>query len=158
VHRFAPYLFDRLIDAPDAPRDGVGMTWSVAQLEQAVVRDVEALLNTRRTIGADVLDPHPLVQRSILGYGLDDFSSLGPAGANDRALICRRIEAAITNHEPRLQRVQVALDPKGASAQQIRFSIKALLCVAPLKQPVDFDAVLEATTQHYAVSSARPAR
>ncbi len=158
MHRFAPYLFDRLIDAPDAPRDGIRMTLSVEQLEQTILRDLEALLNTRRSLRADVLTAHPLAGRSILGYGLDDVSSRSGSGSNDREHICRQLEAAITLHEPRLQRVNVTMDAGGSSAQQIRFSIKALLCVSPLKQPVDYDAVLEASTKRYAIAATRTSR
>ncbi len=94
---------------------------------------------------------------SVLGYGLEDFSSLSVSGSNDRDRICRRLEAAIVAHEPRLKRVQVSIDVKSSSAQQLRFSIKALLCVSPLQEPVDFDAVLNATTQHYEVNTSRAA-
>lgn len=153
MHRFAPYLFDRLTDEPGSPKDGVRMTLSVRELERTVGRDLEALLNTRRTVDAASLEAHPHARQSVLGYGLEDFSSLSVSGSNDRDRICRRLEAAIVTHEPRLKHVQVSIDSKSSSAQQLRFSIKALLCVSPLRHPVDFDAVLDATTQHYDVAS-----
>ncbi len=158
VQRFSPYLFDRLIDDTSAPRDGVRMTLSVDQLKHTVVRDLEALLNTRRGVDAQQVDAHPNARSSVLCYGLQDFTSLSMAGSNDRNLICRRLEAAINDHEPRLKRVQVALDVKTSSSQQLRFHIKAVLSVSPLHEPVDFDAVLNATTQQYEVNAARPTR
>jgi type VI secretion system protein ImpF len=158
VHRFSPYLFDRLTDDPASPRDGVRMTLSVRELERNVLRDLEALLNTRRTIDTASLDEHPNARQSVLGYGLEDFSSSCVSGSNDRDRISRRLEAAIVTHEPRLKCVQVTIDAKSSSAQQLRFSIKALLCVSPLQEPVDFDAVLNATTQHYDVTAKRESR
>ena len=158
MHRFSPYLFDRLIDDAPPSKDGVHMTLSVAELERSVVRDLEALLNTRRMVDGQALDAYPLASRSVVGYGLEDFASLSVAGSNDRDRICRRLEAAIVAHEPRLERVQVTLDAKASSAQQLRFAIKAMLCVSPLRQPIDFDAVLDATTQQVDVKHARPAR
>jgi type VI secretion system protein ImpF len=158
VHRFPPYLFDRLTDDPGSPKDGVRMTLSVRELERTVVQDLEALLNTRRTVDAALLDAHPHARQSVLGYGLEDFSSLSVSGSNDRDRICRRLEAAIVTHEPRLKRVQVTIDANSSSAQQLRFSIKALLCVSPLQEPVDFDAVLDATTQHYDITAKREPR
>ncbi len=158
MQRFAPYLLDRLIDASPASGEGVRLSLTVEQLKDTVVRDLESLLNTRRGIAVDRVDPHPHARASVLCYGLEDFSSLSMSGSNDRELICRRLEAAIVSHEPRLKRVQVALDVKTSSSQQLRFSIKALLCVSPLQEPVDFDAVLNATTQQYAVSPSRPSR
>jgi type VI secretion system protein ImpF len=158
AHRFTPYLFDRLIDDAATPANGVRMTLSVQQLEHTVMRDLEALLNTRRTVDAgDRAEAYPNAVASVLYYGLEDFTSLSMSASNDRELICRRLEATITDHEPRLKRVHVALDVNASSSQQLRFSIKALLCVSPLQEPVDFDAVLDATTQQYEVAASKAA-
>jgi len=77
------------------------------------------------------------------------------SSAVDRAAICRSIERAITDHEPRLRNARVTLERRDTDTQKLRFSIHAVLVAHPLQEPVNFDAVLQTTTQNYAVQSGR---
>lgn len=156
MQRFVPSLLDRLIDA--APLSGSEPTrpsLSLEQLKDAVARDLESLLNARHGSSRDALDRFANARRSIAAFGLDDFAAMSMASIDDRAAICRSIERAINNFEPRLRGVRVELDKRDTATQKLRFAIRAVLIAHPLQEPVNFDAVLQTTTQSYAVQTGR---
>jgi type VI secretion system protein ImpF len=154
MQRFVPPLLDRLIDAAPLSRaEPLRPSLSIDQLKDAVARDVESLLNARRGSSHAALDGFRHARTSVAAFGLDDFVAMSMSSAVDRAAICRSIERAITDHEPRLRNARVALERRDADSQKLRFSIHAVLVAHPLQEPVNFDAVLHTTTQNYAVQS-----
>lgn len=156
MQRFAPYLLDRLIDAaPNLPGDATKPMLSIEQLKDTVARDVEALLNTRRGLAAEDVQAYTLARSSVLTFGLDDFASRSMASTDDQAFVCRALERAIADQEPRLRSVRVELARRDAATQRLKFSIRAVLFVHPMQSPVNFDAVLQTATQQYAVAPAR---
>ncbi len=147
-----PSLLDRLIDQSadgTAWRQGFG----IEQMVQAVYRDLEDLLNSRQVLAgvpADCVE----VQRSIVGYGLPDVSSLEAITAEQRSRIGRVLEAVIMHHEPRLRSVRATLlDPAQATLRTVKFRIEARLSVEPAPE-VAFDTILELSTGHSSI--ARP--
>ncbi|MDQ8021132.1 MAG: type VI secretion system baseplate subunit TssE [Moraxellaceae bacterium] len=150
--RIIPSVLDRLFDDAPAERNEhpADFRQSLANLKQAVARDLETLLNTRSD-GLTDLSTYPEAERSLLTYGLPDFSSLSPSSEVDRNRIRSSIERAIAFFEPRLQRVQVSLHTSDKNASQFNFHIEALLKVDPVPEPVVFDAVLEVSTQLYKI-------
>ena len=158
MQRFVPPLLDRLIDAtPQSRSEPLRPALSLEQLKDAVARDVESLLNARRGSTRDALDAYPNARSSVAAFGLDDFASMSMSSTVDRATICRAIERSIRDHEPRLSGIRVDLDNRDAVTQKLRFAIHAMLVVHPLHEPVNFDAVLQTTTQNYAVQCGRRA-
>jgi type VI secretion system protein ImpF len=158
MQRFIPPLLDRLIDiTPLSRSEPLRPALSIEQLKDAVARDVESLLNARRGSSRESLDSHANARSSVVAFGLDDFVSMSMSSAVDRAAICRSIERAITDHEPRLRNARVALERRDADTQKLRFTIHAMLVAHPLQEPVNFDAVLQTTTQNYAVQTGRRA-
>lgn len=158
MQRFVPPLLDRLIDsAPGANAEPLRPSFSIDNLKDAVARDVESLLNARRGSTRASLADYPGVRTSVAAFGLEDFASMSMTGAVDRAAICRSIERAIADHEPRLRHARVEIEQRDGSTQKMRFSIHAVLVAYPLQEPVNFDAVLQTTTQNYAVSTGRRA-
>jgi type VI secretion system protein ImpF len=156
MQRFVPPLLDRLIDTASRARaEPLRPAFTLAQLKDTVARDVESLLNARRGATREALDGYPLAHASVVAFGLDDFVSMSMSSEVDRAAICRSIERAITDHEPRLRGVRVELDKRDAATLKLRFSIHAMLVAHPLHEPVNFDAVLQTTTQNYAVQPGR---
>jgi type VI secretion system protein ImpF len=149
----APSILDRLLD--DEPgvshEPSVNRGQSLRELEGAVARDLEALLNTRQ----ETLDELPAefkeVNRSLITYGLPDFTALSLLSLADRTRILRSVESAIARFEPRLQRVRVQLETPRNHDRGLRFRIDALLRVDPSPEPVTFDAVLQLNTQQYVV-------
>jgi type VI secretion system protein ImpF len=146
-----PSVFDRLLDDDPAAEGQIFDRFqSLRQLRKSVGRDVEALLNTRQE-ALEPLPPGLEVSRSLLSYGLPDFTSLSLLNPYDRNRIRRAIEQAIINFEPRLKRVRVTLEPPREHDRSLRFRIDALLQVNPIREPVTFDAVLQLDTYHYHV-------
>jgi type VI secretion system protein ImpF len=158
MQRFVPPLFDRLIDmAPLQSSEFVRPALTMGQIKDSVAADIEFLLNARRGTSRASIDSFLNARGSVATFGLDDFVSMSMSSEVDRASICASIERAIADHEPRLRNARVVLERREASTQKLRFSIHATLHVHPLQEPVNFDAVLQTTTQNYAVQSGRRA-
>jgi type VI secretion system protein ImpF len=156
MKRFMPPLIDRLLDAaPGESVEPLRPSMTVEELKGAVARDVESLLNSRRGSPQETTRQFKHADHSVFAFGLDDFSSKSISNPEDRRWVCRSIEHAISNHEPRLLNVRVSIDESAGSSQRVRFSIQAFLMVHPLEEPVSFDAVLQTTTQTYAVQNTR---
>ncbi|MEN3069618.1 type VI secretion system baseplate subunit TssE [Uliginosibacterium sediminicola] len=155
---FLPTLFERLFDdAPHREAEADPLRrWSVEELKDSVIRDLESLLNNRTALTTAALAVYPQSRRSLISYGMEDFVGLSLANPGDRALICRTLEEAIAIHEPRLRDVLVHLEADRSSIGCLQFSISAVLYVAPANEPVSFDALLHPNTQQYSIARARP--
>src|SRR5271155_2170868 len=103
-------VLDRLIDLePDNRMENpLSRSQSVRLLKNAVRRDLEWLLNSRR-----ICDPPDEalkeVNRSTYVYGLPDLSSLTMAASGDRNRLTRQILATINLFEPRLANVRLVV-------------------------------------------------
>ena len=148
-------LLDRLTDdeprvAADAP-----MTWaqSVRAFKAGVRRDLEWLLNTRRTAE---LAPEHLVEvgRSLHHYGLSDLTSLSKDSESDRERLLHWVEDVIATYEPRLANVRVTLaegQPADAHRRELHFVIEATFLLDPTPERVLYDTVLDLTRGDYAL-------
>ncbi|MDR1075789.1 MAG: type VI secretion system baseplate subunit TssE [Xanthomonadaceae bacterium] len=156
---FEPSLLDKLLD--DSPKrsdsSSVFKSVSLEQHKESVARDLEGLLNSRAAFSEDELERYPNCRKSLVTYGLCDFSGLSLANAYDRAKICRSLEQAIARHESRLVNVKVSINASGRSASALHFTISALLNIRPAREPVSFDALFQTNTQQYSVSRLRRA-
>jgi type VI secretion system protein ImpF len=99
--------------------------WTVESLKSVIARDLEDLLNTRRAIPDAALSGFPYAQRSILAYGLVDFSAMSIG--NDMNSICAAVALAISRHEPRLTDVRARLVPESCSINRIGFVVHQIL-------------------------------
>jgi len=162
-----PSVLDRLIDAESVgTRDRPGYT--LRQIEDAVRRDLEDLLNTRRPpeiVTGDDGKPELFfggleeVPTSIANFGVRDlayFDTLTPELRNEFA---HHIEQVINIYEPRLKDVHVTVrDP--AQVKEIQksdfkrtamyFHIEARLALDPAPE-VFFETMLELTKGHHEV-------
>lgn len=145
---FKPGLLDRLMD--DRPDGGAGTPLSGEQLKDSVARDLEALLNTRLAFDPAILHGYPEARASLLHYGLADFAGYCLTSSVDRAALCASIQDAIEAHEPRLRDVTATLDVVPGSVNRINFVIQARLAACG-GEPVNFSAVLQPSSLHYAV-------
>jgi type VI secretion system protein ImpF len=148
-----PSILDRLMDdEPEVSREPLPNRFqNLSQLKKAVARDLEALLNTRQEILEEISPEFIEVSRSLVTYGLPDFSSSSVLNTNDRNRIRRALEQAVATFEPRFERVRVNLESPRDQDRTLRFRIEALLRVEPASEPVTFDAVLRLNTQQYVV-------
>ncbi|WP_213957032.1 MULTISPECIES: type VI secretion system baseplate subunit TssE [unclassified Variovorax] len=151
---FEPGLLDKLFD--DDRRGAASpalRNFSLEEMKNVVARDLESLLNTRMVFTDPMLQGLEQCKKSILTYGLNDFSGRSLASFNDRSFICRSLEQAIARHEPRLTNVVVTLELDGQSNTSVLyFSISALLTLPAMSEPVNFDALLQPTTLQYSVT------
>lgn len=149
-----PSVLDRLVDL--APREAadspLSREESLRLYRSSVLRDVEWLLNTRRTT-VDVPDSLPELQSSAFTFGLPDLSSLSADDSETRQALIRQIEQTIHRFEPRLMDVRVSLAPSEHEDRQIHFTIEGLLKMEPNPERVVFDTVMEITNGDFSVSS-----
>ena len=148
-------LLDRLIDLSPSERSEPAITWaqSVRDLKRSVQRDLEWLLNTRRTPNA-AADASPEVKASIYNYGLPDLSSMSRDAHDSRTRLLRLVEDAISVFEPRLANVRASfVEETGANANRrdLHFVIEALLRMDPDPEQVLFDTTLNASSGEYQV-------
>lgn len=145
-------VVDRLLDRSSGMADTSTWSGSVDALKQALVRDLEWLLNTRR-IAEPAPDQYPEVQHSVYHFGLPDVSSKSADSIEVQLGLSRDIEECIRIFEPRLTDVRVGVrQEKEKGSRLARFSIEALLMMEPNPERVVFDTVLETPTGKFFVS------
>ena len=146
-------ILDRLIDLePGVSREPVQYRFlSIGQAKISVARDLENLLNTKRSVLVPPIGCRE-VNSSLFVYGLQDFTSQNPKSPMVRQQLRQQIERVISRFEPRLKNVKVNLEMSTQSERNLRFRISALLVVDPVSEPVTFDTYLDVTRGAYAVS------
>jgi len=145
-------VLDRLVDlepgeSAEAP---VTAAQSVRQLKQAIKRDLEWLLNTRRIREASS-DPAAELTQSLYNYGLPDLSGFGLHTPKDHQRLTWTLESTLATFEPRLENVKVTLQPVDAASRQLRFQIEGLLRMDPAPERISFDTLVELTSGVYRV-------
>lgn len=148
-----PTILDRLIN-PESAGTAIMTGYTVEQMYNAVLRDLEDLLNTVHT--AHTVSPeYPETRDSIIAYGLPDLASAEAVSPNQRASIGKAIKQAIERFEPRLKQVKVTLlnDQQTELRGSVRFRVDARMTVDPAPE-VAFDTILEMGTGTYLVTPA----
>ena len=151
-------FLDRLIDHdPKAASDRpMSHAESVHRLRVSVLRDLEWLLNTRRSVDPDI-PIGPEVDSSIYTYGLPDISSVGNDIEAHRAMV-RNVEETIARFEPRLSHVRARLkEVEGVTAQEVRVVIEATLEMDPNPERIAFDTVIDTSTGRFQLEDAEDA-
>lgn len=145
-------VLDRLIDyEPGASRESVASrSKNLRQLKEAVRRDLEWLLNTRREAGGLSVDSKEL-KNSLAVFGLPDFSNMAVNQVGDQKKMRTAIHEAIRVFEPRLQDVNVTLQASHSSDRLMHFRINARLKVDPAPEPIAFDTVLQLISGQYRI-------
>jgi type VI secretion system protein ImpF len=131
-----------LDDRPEESREApASRQTSLRLLKNAVRRDLEWLLNTRREDderSAELTE----VSRSLALFGLPDFAGSNVATSDGRETLRRQVETAVAVFEPRLEGVRVAFEKVDEMERSVRFRIEAHLRVEPTPEPVVFDTML----------------
>lgn len=153
--RVSQSVLDRLIDldpkvSTEPPKS---QSTSLAELKQAVRRDLEWLLNTRcfYDVGDGGLEES---LRSVAFFGLPDFTGASAKSHIEQARMTKAIETAIRNFEPRFINLKVTMEPVSNIDRLLRFRIEASLDVEPAPEPVAFDTVLQMGSGNFAVQQA----
>jgi type VI secretion system protein ImpF len=145
-------LLDRLIDQePEVSFEPVQYRLlDMRQIKALVIRDLETLLNTRRTIyqpPAEFIE----LNKSVFIYGLQDFTSQSTKSTVLRKALRQDIERTVARFEPRLKNVKIHLE-SDSSGNSLRFRINALLVIEPETEPVQFDTVFDINRSEYVIS------
>lgn len=133
--RLYPSLLDRLTDyEPDKrtePRDNRAFT--LTRLREGVLRDLNWLFNA--TCLSDDLNGYPLVQHSVVNYGLPALSGR-PASGLDFAEVTRTLRQTLLDFEPRLiphsVRVTAISSSKDSPHNVVSFRIEGQLWSLPV--------------------------
>lgn len=145
-------VLDRLIDQEPKRRSESMPTpaKSVRAVKEALRRDLEYLMNTRR-MADDPPESLKELRRSVYVYGLSDITSMNLFTAADQRLLLREIEACIALFEPRLVRTKVSVASTADTPHLVHFAIEGLLRVDPEPIPIRFDSLLELNNGTYQV-------
>ena len=138
-----PSLLDRLIEPRgDEPPLRAHHGQSLNELEEAVRRDVQEMLNTRQSV-VEPYPPESELARSLLSFGLPDLSHLNPHSPEQQQMLQTFVERAIRDFEPRLTQVRVVSLSADQDGRGLRMAIHGLLRVAPAPVPVSFDTLVQ---------------
>lgn len=157
-HIVVPSILDRLTDEePNVGMDAaISREESELRFKRAVERDVESLLNTRRTM-EPAPDAFRETRHSVYEYGLIDTTGIpvGTKGGRDRLLTA--LVDVMTRFEPRLAETRVRLvDADQVRSPQMRFVVEAILLMDRERKQVVFDTVLEVASGEYEVRDVEP--
>ncbi|HYR29821.1 MAG TPA: type VI secretion system baseplate subunit TssE, partial [Thermoanaerobaculia bacterium] len=100
----------------------------------------EQLFNTRCPIPAHRLASRP---RTVIDYGIPDFSTFSAREHNDRARLAIILRKAIEVYEPRLSNVRVEIEPIVGNDFKLNGTIAADLVIDGVPEPVLFETALQ---------------
>lgn len=139
--RLQPSLLDRLID--DQPDQKVESrekrVMSMRTLRQAVLRDLNWLLNCPARRLDDEIHSYPLVAKSVLNFGLPDLTGLTVSGIRAGRLETMVFDA-IVNFEPRILKKTLGVEIVGGKVEsgkpgnRVQFQITGDLCPLPMPE------------------------
>lgn len=134
-------------------------TYSIERMRDAVLRDLDWLLNSENLATLDADDRDDEVANSVLNYGIAPLMgrTLAELRAGGGDAVAREIKKAIRRFEPRLsaQRLVVhAVEDASADPRSVRLQIEAELLVEPAPVRLVVDTVLDAEDGHFRVEPA----
>ena len=138
-----PSVLDRLLnEASDDERSSQRLD----AIKAAVTRDLEAFLNTHRRCISFAYDLTEL-NRSVVDYGLEDFTGANMTSDQNRERFRAEVEAAIRRYEPRFAMVEVIVIPNDSSQDRtLRFRIEGALHAEPAPEPLVQDSMVDPVT------------
>lgn len=146
---FAQSLMERLSEEQEAPTTQAA---SLRLLKEAIRRDLEAILNTRKPLLQE-LSGYDLASTSVLNYGLEDISELNSTPNGPLAEMQRAVEQCLAEYEPRLTEVSVSIEDGNYLNREIRLHIEANLPLYPTVEAVSFDTVFDIANETYSVGN-----
>lgn len=152
-------LLDRLIDRdPDASGDRpMTRADSIREFKQGLQRDLDWLLNARRT-DAPEAERFPELATSVYHFGLPDLTSMSRDSAATMTQLAAFVEEALATYEPRLTNVKVTVPPRGDSPlAEVRLQVEAVLRLEPNPERISFDTVLHKANGDVEIATIRDA-
>ncbi len=129
---------------------------SEAEMQSAVGRDIEILMNTVNLDSSEDLGAFPEVSRSILNFGLPDLVHRSVGEVSNRE-VGEEITIALRNFEPRIvpSSIVIARDERDEGDHlKVRFIVRAAMRYDSYNVPVEFIADLERETNKISIGRA----
>ena len=141
-------LFERLVDLePERKEEPQPFrVLSREELWESVRRELGQLLNTRCPVPLHLLGEE---ERTVINYGIPDFTSLSPQSGNDRKLIADIITQTVAAFEPRLRNVRVNVEEYEENERTLQVTLEADLVtetVIEIRSHPEFGSSLEPVT------------
>ena len=135
-------LFDRLVDRDLFLRRELRSMRTLDRrgLKESVRRELEQLFNTRCPVPAHRLEVRA---RSVIDYGIPDFSTFSARKYEDRQRLAEVLRHAIEAYEPRLAQVHVFVEPMAGDDFTLVAHIDAVMVVENTPEPVSFTTTLQ---------------
>jgi type VI secretion system protein ImpF len=140
-------VLDRLMDVDEWPAT---RAQSLRYFREALKRDVEWLLNTRRPPIKNI-GKFERARATMVNYGLSDITALGLSSASDQNRLRKALEQCLHEFEPRLKDVVVTLEESQTADRRLRFHVEGLMRINPAPEEISFDTVLELSSGEYTV-------
>jgi len=140
---------DRLTDGdPDTPWEPRPRRFgTIDDVKSSVYANLQWLLNARRPL-VEVPGGRHHLQKSLLAYGLADFSHMTMETADDREELRAAIESAVRRFEPRLAGVKVSSPELATDSRDLHYRVDAYLNVKPAAEVI-FDSVLRVPSRKF---------
>lgn len=123
-------------------------------VRQAVLRDVENLLNTRRCI-VQPPESYGYLENSMYTYGVEDFTAKNPKSPQVHQALKGTILETINRFEPRLKNLFVAFRSEEGNNQNLCFAVQATLYADPIQEPITFDTWFSAGRGEYKIDNVK---
>lgn len=143
---FTQSLMERLSESIEPPHTQAS---SLRLLKEAIRRDLEDLLNTRKPMNSELAGRD--ARATVLGYGLEEFDNLLADSDAKLQAIQEAIQRCLAEFEPRLREVAVTVQGGHLEKREIQLHIEAKLPLYPAIEVVFFDTVLDLTSEKYSV-------
>jgi type VI secretion system protein ImpF len=149
-------ILDRLLDqSPDLAQDApLSLVEQVREMREAIRRDLEALLNTRR---CPIAPPAALdeLKDALVSYGVEGVVSANLVTDESKLRLARAIEQRIARFETRLSDVRVTILKNSAvGARVLRMRIQATFRLHDGMPPISFESTIDPATQRFLVEAA----
>ncbi|MCA8951017.1 MAG: type VI secretion system baseplate subunit TssE [Planctomycetes bacterium] len=148
-----PSVLERLIGSQDEARANEDLRIGVRELRREVLRDLQFLLNTRGGVSA-AANSFKHVRDSIVNYGVPDLSKMTIGSDEDKRRLRAVIADVIGRFEPRIDKKTIAVeliadgeeDDEEDEIGSIRFRVRAVLDVKPIRETFTFHTEIETET------------
>jgi type VI secretion system protein ImpF len=149
-------VLDRLLDeTPDLQRDPpLSLSEQVRQMREAIRRDLEALLNTRRNPETPPAALQEL-RDGLVSYGIDGVVAANLVTDESKLRLARAIERRIALFETRLNNVRVTILKSGPAANRaLRMRINATFRLNEAMPAISFESTIDPSTQRFLLEAA----
>lgn len=156
TERLQPCLLDRLTD--DEPTKSAESrdrrVFTGRQVREAVLRDLNWLLNTGQRLGIEERDEAPETFTSVLNYGVPDLTGV-TANAVDLGVLEKTLVKAIRAFEPRIMpgtlKVVASANTDEMSGNALVFEVRGDLWAQPIPEPLYMKTEVDLETGQFVV-------